>query len=207
MAQHLLWVAHLGATDPVKASRNNDNDGVLGGDETARLEVSLLYLARRQFHIPKDAAADIVQSALVTFLEVRHRYAKPEEHLPILVGIFRNKCREHIERSVRTVRGLDALRVTARSGVAEVPSVRPEATMSGGVLGEIVNQEDGRRIVEALAGLRPQAREMFRLITEDGVSRKELMRRFGLNKNTLDSRLHTYRRELRERLSLSGSRS
>ena len=191
----------------MKASRNNDNDGVLGGDETARLEVSLLYLARRQFHIPKDAAADIVQSALVTFLEVRHRYAKPEEHLPILVGIFRNKCREHIERSVRTVRGLDALRVTARSGVAEVPSVRPEATMSGGVLGEIVNQEDGRRIVEALAGLRPQAREMFRLITEDGVSRKELMRRFGLNKNTLDSRLHTYRRELRERLSLSGSRS
>ncbi len=182
-------------------------DGVLDRHETARLQVSLVYLARRQFKIHREVAADIVQNALVTFLEVRDRYSKPEEHLPILVGIFRNKCREHIERSVRTARGFDALRMTAKAEVAEIPAVRAEVSMSGGVLTEIVKQENGRHILDALANLRPQAREMFRLITEEGVSRKELMRRFGLNKNTLDSRLHTYRRELKKRLGLVGARA
>ena len=46
----------------------------------------------------------------------------------------------------------------------------------------------------------PQARELFHLITVVGLSRKELMERFGLNANTFDSRLHTYRKELRDLL-------
>ncbi len=174
--------------------------------ETARLETTLLYLARRKYRIAKDVAADLVQASLLTFLEVKGRYPRSEEHPRIVVGIFRNKCREHIERSVRATRGLNSLKASAESTRAEIPAVRGESTMRGGVLGEIVEREDGRRILEALASLRPQAREMFRLIAEEGVTRKDLMDRLKLNKNTLDSRLHTYRKELQGLLGVRESR-
>lgn len=188
----------------MKAERSDD-DGVLGRGETARLESTLIYLARRKFQIPRDVAIDIVQSAILTFLQVKSRYPKPDEHLPILIGIFRNKCREHIEVSVRAGRRLDTLKNTAESRGSDIAFVRTEATMGGGVLGEIVDQEEGRRILAALATLRPQAREMFHLITVERLSRKELMQRFGLNKNTLDSRLHTYRKELQKLLDRRGA--
>lgn len=182
-------------------------NGLLEKGETARLETSLVYLARHKYRIARDQAVDLVQSTLLTFLEVRHRYPKSEEHVRILVGIFRNKCREHIERSVRTTKGLASIRSTAENGIADVSSVRTESTGGGGILDEIVRREDGRLILEALATLRPEAREMLRLIAEEGVSRKELMRRLGLNANTLDSRLHTYRKELKELLKRRGSKS
>jgi RNA polymerase sigma factor (sigma-70 family) len=167
--------------------------------ESERIERSLVYLARRRFRLARDVAEDLVQSALVTYLEVRDRYPRTEEHFRILVGIFRNKCREHIERAVRSARGFESLR---RDALANGPAAGPLkcGPAEDDVLAHLIEREDGRRIVAALARLRPQAREMFRLITEEGLSRRELMERFRLNKNTLDSRLHTYRRELREML-------
>jgi RNA polymerase sigma factor (sigma-70 family) len=180
-------------------------DGVLGQEEeTAHFQTGLVYLARRQYRLSRDVAEELVQSALVTYLEVRHRYPRTEEHTRILVGIFRNKCREHIGRSVRTARTLDGLRRAAVGQASGTPGARVEPMLETGVLGEIVNREEGRLILEALARLRPQAREMFRLITEEGLSRKELMDRFGLNANTLDSRLHAYRGEFRKILQGQG---
>jgi RNA polymerase sigma factor (sigma-70 family) len=179
-------------------------DGVLEKGETARLHTSLVYLARRQYRIARDIAEDLVQAAMVTWLEVKHRYPRAEEHLRILVGIFRNKCREHIGRSVRTARGMESLRSNAISGGPAAATLRAAPATEDGVLSDIVNREDGRLILEALGNLRPQAREMFRLIAEEGLSRKELMERFSLNANTLDSRLHTYRRELRAILDRQG---
>jgi RNA polymerase sigma factor (sigma-70 family) len=179
-------------------------DGVLEVGETGRFQAGLIYLAKRQYRLPRDVAEDLVQAALVTYLEVRHRYPRSEEHLRILVGIFRNKCREHIGRSVRAARGLDALKSNALGGGGAQSAARMEPTLEDGVLHELVSREDGRLILQALARLRPQAREMFRLITEEGLDRKQLMTRFGLNANTLDSRLHTYRRELRGILDRQG---
>jgi RNA polymerase sigma factor (sigma-70 family) len=179
-------------------------DGVLDGEETSRFQTGLVYLARRQFRLSRDIAEELVQSALVTYLEVRHRYPRTEEHLRILVGIFRNKCREHIGLSVRAARNLDGLRRATIDSAAGVTGKRAEAMLEAGVLSEIVNREDGRLILEALARLRPQAREMFRLITEEGLTRKALMQRFNLNANTLDSRLHAYRGELRKILQGQG---
>jgi RNA polymerase sigma factor (sigma-70 family) len=176
-------------------------DGVLEQDDSTRFQTGLVYLARRQYRLSRDVAEDLVQAALVTYLEVRHRYPRTEEHLRILVGIFRNKCREHIARSVRAARDLDALRQTAALPGGPAPGVRGDPTRENGVLGAMVDREDARLILEALARLRPQAREMFRLIAEDGLTRKQLMERFGLNANTLDSRLHTYRGELRKILA------
>jgi RNA polymerase sigma factor (sigma-70 family) len=170
--------------------------------EEARLRSSLVYLARRRYRIRREVAEDLVQAALLTYLEVKHRYPRTEEHLRILVGIFRNKCREHIGRSVRAARGLHALRSSAESDGSQ--SVRGEATNEDGVLQDIVGREEGRLIVQALGRLRPQAREMFRLIVEENLTRKELMRRFAVNANTLDSRLHTYRKEFRRLLDRQG---
>jgi DNA-directed RNA polymerase specialized sigma24 family protein len=145
-----------------------------------------------------------VQSSLLTFLEVRGRYPRADEHAKILVGIFRNKCREHIERSVRSARGIQSLRAAAETKGGAVVADASRARIEIGVLHDLVHREEGGRILEALAHLRPQAREMFRLITEEGLSRRELMERFGLNANTLDSRLHTYRREFRQALERRG---
>src|SRR5262249_21273460 len=48
--------------------------------ELARFRAGLLFLARTRFRIASQAAEDLVQSAIVTFLEVRDRYPKREEH-------------------------------------------------------------------------------------------------------------------------------
>ena len=180
--------------------------GILDTDERERLGARLLYLAWRWYRIPNEVAEDIVQAAVVTFIEVRERYPREEEHQVILIGIFRNKCREHIDRVMRATRGLRALRAAARAGDSAVPVLPADSTAEDGILHELVNREDGQIILEALGELRPRAREMFRLIIEEGCSRQELIERYGLNKNTLDSRLHAYRAEFREILTRRGVR-
>ncbi len=174
-------------------------------DGSARFKERLLYLARRQYRIPADAAEDIVQAAMLTFLQVRERYPREEEHTRILVGIFKNKCREHINADVRRKRGMLVLRAALEAGdAARSPVARSAPSQDTGVLADLVNQEDGSIILRALGELRAPAREMFRLIIEEGATRTDLVRRLGLNKNTLDSRLHTYRRELRTVLEQLG---
>lgn len=175
-------------------------DGKLIEDTRARL----IYLAWRRYRIPRETAEDLVQNALATFLEVRDRYVRVEEHPRVLTGVFRNKCREYIDSRVREQRKFRELACSADAR-REIPSVAPEGERAAyGVLDQIVKGEEAAIILEALAELRPEAREMFELIVEDGASRKDLIERYGLNKNTLDSRLHVYRRELRALLAQRG---
>lgn len=175
-------------------------DGKLIEDTRARL----IYLAWRRYRIPKETAEDLVQNALATFIEVRDRYAKVEEHPRVLTGVFRNKCREHIDFRVREQKKFRELASSADAR-REIPTVAPDgARPDQGVLDQLVRGEEAAIILEALAELRPEAREMFELIVEDGASRKDLIERYGLNKNTLDSRLHVYRRELRTLLARRG---
>ena len=181
--------------------RGTTVDGVLQNDG-ARLDDRLIYFARRWYGLTPSVAEDLVQSALLTMLEVRGRYPEAE-HPHVLLGIFRNKCREHIDRRVRAARRLRTLQAAVHEGSDAPPAVSVDAKAEEGVLDELVQRENGGLILEALAELRPKAREMFRLI-EEGVSREELSRRYGLNKNTLDSRLHTYRKELRTLLARRG---
>lgn len=179
-------------------------DGALTSEEAARIQLRLGYLAWRRYRIPADVAEDLVQAALLTYLEVRDRYPNPEEHQRIIVGIFRNKCREHIDGLVRGDRKLRVLRAKAEAGQAHVAAAPVASPTGEGVVDELAGREEFHLILQALAELRPGAREMLRLVAEDGVDRKELIRRFGLNKNTLDSRLHTYRKELRKLLTRHG---
>ncbi len=177
---------------------------LMNGQDRDAFEARLMYLAWRWYRIPSDVAEDVLQSALLTYLEVRDRYEDEKEHPVIMVGIFRNKCREYIAQSTRNAKGMRTLQEAAQGDSGQLSSVRPEGTPEDGVLHRLVEQEDGNIILRALSELRPKAREMLRLIAEEGVTRQELIERYGLNKNTLDSRLHAYRKELRNLLRRKG---
>ena len=60
------------------------------------------------------------------------------------------------------------------------------------------------RQLTALADLRPESRELFRLMVEEEFDRKDMIRHFGLNKNTYDTRLRTARLELQDVLRKKG---
>lgn len=164
------------------------------------VERKLHFIARQRYRIPRQEADDLIQATIQTLLEVRHRYPRTDEHARIVVGIFRNKCREHIERAVRGTRRLDELKREIEAGTADLPTIRAARESEGGLVEDLIRREEAERILRALALLRPEAREMFRLITEFGFSRKQLIEHFGLNPATLDSRLHSYRNELKKTL-------
>ena len=182
----------------------SDMDRALEQAVTARLQERLLYLGWRKYRIPRDVCEDLFQAALLTYIEVRDRYPVLDEHPKILVGIFRNKCREHIDKHVRQEKKRRALHDSVRRGEVGTSVIAPNPSPDDGVVEDLVRREEETLIFEALAELRPEAREMFMLIVNEGISRKELIERYGLNKNTLDSRLHTYRKELRRLLARRG---
>ena len=179
-------------------------EGEIPEPEMTRIQERFLYLAWRRYRIPRGAGEDIVQTALLTFLQVKDRYPRVEEHKHILAGIFRNKCREYIDETVRASRKRRTLLAKMQGGHDEIRIPASEMTTEDGVVGELVRDEESSAIMRALAELRPPAREMFQLITEKGLSRQELIEFYDLNRNTLDSRLHAYRREFRRVLERHG---
>ncbi len=165
-----------------------------------RLSKKLVHLAWFRYRIRTERAEDIIQTAFATFLAVRHRYEKVADHPAILVGIFRKKCLEHIDRSVREQRKLDKYCHTA-DAARENPWIRPgRAGQAPSVVDQLIDREERSQIVSAIEHLRPSSRELVSSIVDEDMGRKELIEHLGLNKNTVDSRLHVTRRELRELL-------
>ncbi len=166
----------------------------------AALAESLARHARYRYRIGATDAEDLFQSAVATYLEVHKRFAEGSSHSALLFGIFRKKCLEHIDRSVREKRRIQ--RMCDTSDVArENPWIRPsQAGEAPSVLATLVRDEERRHILEAVAALRPSSRKLVSMIVDDGASRQDLIGLTGLNRNTLDSRLHVCRNELRERL-------
>jgi RNA polymerase sigma factor (sigma-70 family) len=182
------------------ANRSNGGDSVRLDDPAyaEKLATKLGQLAWFRYRIRSQRAEDIVQTSFATFLAVRHRYEKVADHPAILIGIFRKKCLEHIDRSVRDQRKLDQY---CRSAAAarENPWIRPRrAGESHSVIDELIRREERTQIKNAIDSLRPSSRELVSKMVEDGMGRKELVEHLGLNKNTVDSRLHVTRRELRK---------
>jgi RNA polymerase sigma factor (sigma-70 family) len=172
------------------------------GYETLRLK--LTAIAWRRYRIPEAEAEDVAHTAIATYCEVHERYAGEPNPFAILFGIFRKKCLELIDRSVRDLRRLracsgspDAARVNPRLDPEGSGSSRPPLEL-------LIRREDVALILEALDELRPEARAMLRLLLLEGVGRPELLDRYSINPNTLDWRLHTYRKEFREVLRRKG---
>ena len=169
-----------------------------------KIREKLTFLAWRKFRIAEQDAGDILQGTIATYFEVRHRYPPEENHTGILVGIFNNKCLEHIDRSVREAKKIRKFCSDA-DALREHPRLEPDGRGAAeSTLDEVVRREDAQHILSALADLRPEAREMFRLLVEDEVGRAGLIEHYGLNKNTLDTRLHVFRSELKNLLRKRG---
>jgi len=169
-------------------------------DTFRKIHEKLVYLAWHKYRIRRDFSEDIIQIAITTYCEVKERYAGEENQYGILLGIFNKKCLEHIDRSVREKRKFD--KYLRRPEVHQAnPWLDPEGNgASQGILEDLVNREEGRLILSAISNLRPEAREMFRLLVEEEMGRQGLINHYGVNKNTLDSRLHVFRGELRSLL-------
>ena len=168
------------------------------------LRSKLLDLAWFRYRIPRDRAEDVFQSAVTAYLEGRANYAQVPDAQALLAGFFRNKCLEHIDRSVRETRRLRTYCSSADAARTN-PWIRPtRAGEVASVVEDLVRDEDRRRILCALERLRPMSRELVSLIDRDELDRKGLIERLKLNKNTLDSRLHSCRRELRALLRRAG---
>jgi DNA-directed RNA polymerase specialized sigma24 family protein len=165
-----------------------------------KIREKLAYLAWHKYRIRRDFSEDIIQTAIATYCEVRARYAGEENQYGILLGIFNKKCLEHIDRSVREKRKLERY-LSKSDHVRGNPWLDPEGNgASQGVLDDLIHREEGRLILSAISNLRPEAKEMFRLLADEEMGRQGLIDHYGLNKNTLDSRLHVFRGELRSQL-------
>lgn len=172
--------------------------------EFQRFQEKLAYLAWRKYRIPREQAEDLCQSAVAAYCAFRERYENEQNQAAVLVGIFFKKCLEHIDRSVREQKRLRSLAASP-----DAPRVNPRLSRDGSSAEEnglerLLREERGRAILAALADLRPEAREMLEALGFDEETRQDLIRKTGLNRNTLDSRLHTYRRELRKLLRERG---
>lgn len=160
----------------------------------------LLYLAWRRYRVPRNEAEDVVQAAIATYLDVYHRYDEEDNQHAILIGIFYKKCLEHIQRSTRDRTRLEKYRRTVEAEAEDGNGT----TGASSVLEDIINRENGSLILSALRELRPEVREMFQLLVDEDVGRSGLIEYYGLNKNTLDSRLHLARKQLRQLLQRKG---
>jgi RNA polymerase sigma factor (sigma-70 family) len=169
-----------------------------------RLRRQLLQLARSRYGISADAAEDVVQNALTSYLEVRHRYDASSNSQAILFGIFFKKCLEHIDRTCREKRRLHRYCATP-DAARQNPWIRPDAPAeTPGVLSQLIRNEEGCRIQAAIERLRPASRSLVQMIVTRGLGRQALIQDLGINRNTLDSRLHACRRELRGLLAHDG---
>ena len=167
-----------------------------------KLTDKLIAVAWHRHRIRRVDALDVMQTTMVTWLEVKDRYPDVENRLGLLLGIFHNKCLEYIDRSCREAKKLKEISNSSASSGAELTVVKEPAGDSA--VAQVVKREEGELILAALSELRPEARDMFRMITDEEIDRKDLIRRYGLNKNTLDSRLRAFRQELRNILSRRG---
>lgn len=170
----------------------------------------LVLMAWHRYRLPRAEAEDVAQTAVTAYLEVRHRYSDESNQKAILIGIFRKKCLEYIDRSVRE-------RVKLQTYGKRVEERRARKRLDPGadhngravrkpepVVERIIHEEDVDLILSALGELRPEAREMLTLLVVQDVGRKGLIEKYGLNENTLDSRLHVYRNEFRAVLRRKG---
>lgn len=166
----------------------------------ARIARKLTQIAWFRYRIPVQQAEDVVQTAFTAFLEVRHRYESVADHPAILVGVFRKKCLEFIDRAVREKRKLDRY-CASPDAARENPWIRPARSGEApSVLDEIVHREEREQISQAIRELRPRYRSLVQLLAEKGFDRQKVIEHLRLNKNTVDSRLHVTRRELRRLL-------
>lgn len=165
-----------------------------------RLTEELVARAWRRHGIRRGTAEDLAQAAFIAFWQTHLRYPVAEEHGAILSGIFRHMCLHHVRGAQRERTRLQRY-CTDPDRSRENPWLRPPGRADRhGVLEEFARRDARREIVAAIERLSPQSRRIAELITQSGMDRRALIEYFGVNPNTLDSRLRSCRIELRRML-------
>jgi RNA polymerase sigma factor (sigma-70 family) len=174
-----------------------ESESLLGDSHALEtLAAKLRQIARFRYRIRPADADDVVQTTFATYLEVRHRYEAVADQRAILVGIFRKKCLEYIDRSVREQRRLQRYCTTA-DAARENAWIKPSSPgHAPSVLDDLTRAEERREILEVIDNLRPSSRTLVDMIVNRNMGRTDLIAHLGLNKNTLDSRLRSCRIEL-----------
>lgn len=167
----------------------------------ARVEERLGYIARRRYRFRDEVASRLARSTVEVFRQRPEQPEQPEQSNEVLIRLLRGKCREHIRRQISKTAQQNAIRdVMPRADV-------PVALASGALDG--LSSRDARQLVlEAIAELRPRAREAFQFLHR-GATRIDLLdsiERLGINKTTMDSRLSAYRDEFCRILARCGMR-
>jgi RNA polymerase sigma-70 factor (ECF subfamily) len=137
-------------------------------------------------------SADIDDLLQFTFLQVIRAAPKFDRRFSVrswLIGIAFMMARRH-RRSLR----LNLLHVSAWVNGLTLPAQEtPDQAFAV--------REAEQRVVAAFERLTPKRREAFVLVAVEGVSGEEAAAALGIPLNTLWTRLHHARRELREKLS------
>ncbi len=174
----------------------------LGDTERAAALLSkVCFIARARYGILSQDAEDIFHESVATYLSIHKRYPPKDNRFGILVGIFHKK-------SLMFLRSRDWQGRVARRFVARLQADRPIIARgedpSGCTLEKVLRSEDAQIIREAIAGLDESRRELLLALAEGRMTRKEMIKALGVNRNTFDTRLRAVRMQLKSVLAESG---
>jgi RNA polymerase sigma-70 factor, ECF subfamily len=132
-----------------------------------------------------DTAEDIVQEAFVKGYLALNDFEPEKPFYPWISTIARNLAINHIKKTEREKPLLDA---------DDYLEQTPDSTSNP--LDRIIDRENDRRLMQALASLSPEFREVFILRTFEEMSYDEIARHLNISTGTVDSRLHRAREKL-----------
>jgi len=141
----------------------------------------------KRMSIPGSDIDDLVQTTFLQVLRAARRFEPDISVRGWLLGIASMMARRH-RRSL----GRLAKRIRTWATIPRTPQPTPDDALT--------QRHAGLRLQRALAALPPKKREAFVLVTLEGMSGEEAAEALGVPINTIWTRLHHARRELRERI-------
>jgi RNA polymerase sigma-70 factor (ECF subfamily) len=133
-------------------------------------------------------ADDITHETFLTLAKIAGRYDGRASARPFLLGIAAQLVRRRKRGLMRWAHALGAFAQTLTEGRARTPE---DAASTG---------EEMRRFDEALAKLTEEKRLVFLLVEREGLSGEEVARALEIPVNTVWTRLHHARNDLRKAL-------
>ncbi len=171
------------------------------GTRVAALFSKVCVMARARYGIRPQDAEDLFHDSVATYLQIHRRYPPDDNHFGLLVGIFQKKSLEFLGGRERD--GRAARRLVARLA-AERPVLARGEDPSGAAADRVVRDEDAAIIRAAIASLSAEGRALLLTLAEGDMTRLQLIRASGVNRNTFDTRLRSLRQRLRRTLARAG---
>lgn len=173
----------------------------LSEDEQVRMKERMLYIAQRRYRLRQDVADEVTEATLESY-EQRLQWddGRDDQHR-VLIGLLRDRCREHIRRQLTRTAQANAVR-------DKMPDVDVRTAIAAGALDDIASHDARKLILEAVAELRPKAWEALQAV-RTGATRLDLMdviQNLGMNSPRNASGIRAYQTEFRQILARCGIR-